>query len=106
MIRRILIATTLVALLGCSVQTPVEERYDLILKGGTVVDGLGNAPFRADVGLKGDKIVSISRDGLKPNDANDVLDVSGRVISPGFIDNHAHIQTTIHQHPLAENFIR
>ena len=32
--------------------------------------------------------------------------MSGLIVSPGFIDNHAHIQTTIHEHPLAENFTR
>ena len=103
---RSLLTAALVAFLSCNAQEPQEQQYDLILQGGTVVDGLGNPPYQADVGLKGDKILSISRAGLNADDADDFLNISGRVVSPGFIDNHAHIQTTIHEHPLAENFIR
>ena len=96
----------IIGLLGCSKDRPSEKQYDLILTGGTVVDGLGNPSYRADVAVKGDKIVSISREGLNREDTQDILDITGRVVSPGFIDNHAHIQTTIHEHPLAENFTR
>ncbi len=96
----------IIGLLGCSTDKPPEKQYDLILTGGTVVDGLGNPSYRADVAVKGVTIVSISREGLNREDALDVLDITGRVVSPGFIDNHAHIQTTIHEHPLAENFTR
>jgi len=96
----------IIGLLGCSKDRPSEKQYDLILTGGTVVDGLGNPSYLADVAVKGDKIVSISREGLNRKDTQDILDITGRVVSPGFIDNHAHIQTTIHKHPLAENFTR
>jgi len=80
--------------------------YDVILTGGTLVDGLGNPAFPGDIGLKGERIVAVSADGLDPADADVAVDVSGLVVSPGFIDNHAHIQTEIHEHPLAENFTR
>ena len=96
----------IIGLLGCSKDTSSETKYDLILSGGTVVDGLGNPSYRADVAVKGDKIASVSKEGFNQEKAQDILDVSGRVVSPGFIDNHAHIQTTIHEHPLAENFTR
>lgn len=82
------------------------KAFDVILTGGTVVDGLGTPRFRGDVGIKGERIVAISTDALNADDAAVSVDVSGLVISPGFIDNHAHIQTTIHEHPLAENFTR
>jgi N-acyl-D-aspartate/D-glutamate deacylase len=87
-------------------QTVAEPRFDLILRGGTVVDGLGNPRREADIGIKGDRILAVSGTPLADEDAKRVLHVDGLVVSPGFIDNHAHIQTTIHEHPLAENFTR
>jgi len=101
-------------LLGCSQsenqQQLSEEQsvkpFDIILKGGSVVDGLGTPSYIADVAINGDKIVKIARNGLNDNDAREVINIEGRILSPGFIDNHAHIQTKIHEHPLAENFIR
>lgn len=83
-----------------------DNPYDYLFINGTVVDGLGTPAFRANVAVKGDRIVSISKENLNPEDATEVVDIQGMVLSPGFIDNHAHIQTTIHEHPLAENFTR
>ncbi|HEV8201873.1 MAG TPA: amidohydrolase family protein, partial [Candidatus Polarisedimenticolia bacterium] len=57
---------------------------DLILRGGRVIDGTGNPWFKADVAITGDRIVAIGRlDGRK---AKRVLDISGLVVAPGFID--------------------
>ena len=88
--------------------TPAEasHTFDVVLAGGTVVDGLGNPRFRADVGIRDDRITAVSTSGLGDADAATMIDVSGLIVAPGFIDNHAHIQTTIHEHPLAENFTR
>ena len=80
------------------------DGFDVILAGGTVVDGLGNQRFNADVGIRADRIVAVSTSGLAGAEAEAVIDVSGLIVAPGFIDNHAHIQTTIHEYPLAENF--
>lgn len=82
------------------------DDFDVVLIGGTVIDGLGNARYNADVGIKNNRIVAVSTDGLADAIAGEVIDVSGRIVSPGFVDNHAHIQTEIHAHPLAENFTR
>lgn len=82
------------------------KAFDLILTGGTLVDGLGNPAFRGDIGIKGDRIVAVSSGTLNADDADNSVDVTGLVVSPGFIDNHSHSQTTIHEHPLAENFTR
>ena len=73
----------IIGLLGCNKDTSSETKYDLILSGGTVVDGLGNPSYRADVAVKGDKIVSVSKEGFNQEKAQDILDVSGRVVSPG-----------------------
>ncbi len=81
-------------------------RYDLVIRGGTVVDGTGAARYRADVGIRGDRIVRIERGGIPASDGARSLDATGLVVAPGFIDHHAHIQTNIHEYPLAENFTR
>lgn len=61
---------------------------DLILKGGTLVDGTGAPGRRADVAIRGDRIVSIGEFTAAPGAK--VLDVSGMVVAPGFIDLHSH----------------
>ena len=66
----------------------VSHTYDLILRGGEVIDGSGAARFGADVAVKGDRIAHIGR--LDRADAERVLDITGRIICPGFIDAHTH----------------
>jgi N-acyl-D-aspartate/D-glutamate deacylase len=80
--------------------------YDLVITGGVVVDGTGQPRFRADIGIRGDRIADVSRNGIAAERGRAVLSADGLVVAPGFIDQHAHIQTTIHEYPLAENFTR
>ncbi|HNQ15358.1 MAG TPA: hypothetical protein PKM58_07325, partial [Pyrinomonadaceae bacterium] len=63
--------------------TPAQS-YDVIIKGGTVYDGTGRKPVRADVGIKDDKIVRIA--DLKRANAALVIDASGMAVAPGFIN--------------------
>ncbi|MFQ5789395.1 MAG: amidohydrolase family protein [Acidobacteriota bacterium] len=90
---------------GCG-QQEGSPPYDLLIRGGTVVDGSGEARFAADVAIRRDRIVRVERGGIPPEQAARLLDAEGLVVAPGFLDHHAHIQTTIHEHPLAENFTR
>ncbi len=85
---------------------PTPKAYDLLYTNGTIVDGLGNDRFIGDIGIKGDKIVKVSREKINPAQADTVVDIQGKIICPGFIDSHAHIQTTIHKFPQPENFLR
>ena len=65
--------------------------FDLLLRGGTVVDGTGSPGRRADVGVLGDRILAI--DDLSAVDVGhvaQVIDVGGLVVAPGFIDPHGH----------------
>jgi len=62
--------------------------YDLILKGGWVIDGTGGPPFRGDVALLDTMIAEVGR--LDGAGAARVLDVTGRYVVPGFIDAHVH----------------
>ena len=58
--------------------------YDLIIVNGTVIDGSGNPPFSADVGIRSDRIAKIG--SLKGATALHKLDARGQVVAPGFID--------------------
>jgi len=64
------------------------DTFDLLLRGGRVLDGSGNPWFRADVGILGDRIVAVGSLGGSP--ARRTLDVEDRYIAPGFIDTHSH----------------
>ena len=75
----------------------------ILLRGGLVVDGTGAPARRADVLLQGDRIVQVSARVVAPTAR--VVNVTGLVIAPGFIDPHAHI-SAIAQSPDAENFLR
>jgi len=107
--RYLAFATLLVVTINCTAENsppPEGDRYDILLSGGTVIDGSGAPRFTADVAIRGKRIVAVDRSGLDPNLADRTIDVSGKAVTPGFVDNHAHIQTTIHKYPLAENFTR
>ncbi len=61
--------------------------FDLLIRGGRVVDGTGSPWVRADVAIRGDRIAAIGRD-LGP--ARDTLDATGMIVAPGFIDMLGH----------------
>ncbi len=63
---------------------------DVLLQGGLVHDGGGGEPFPADVGIRGDRIAFVGDGGEL--EAAEVVDVSGLVVAPGFIDMHSHSQ--------------
>ena len=65
--------------------------YDLVIRGGSIVDGTGNAPFVADIAVIGGIIVAIGS-GLS---GHDVLEADGCIVAPGFIDIHTHYDPQI-----------
>jgi N-acyl-D-amino-acid deacylase len=62
--------------------------FDILIKSGTVVDGLSDKTFTADVGIVGDRIQAIG--DLAAARARTVIDATGKAVSPGFVDIHAH----------------
>ena len=63
--------------------------FDLILANGTLIDGTGEKRRRADIGISGDQIAAIDTD-LSASNARQCLDISGRIVCPGFVDVHNH----------------
>src|SRR5438093_187332 len=71
--------------------------YDLVIKNGTVIDGSGLPRYRADVGVRHGRIVTIGRIRER---ARDVVDAEGQVVTPGFVDGHTHMDAQIFRDPL------
>jgi N-acyl-D-aspartate/D-glutamate deacylase len=75
----------LAVLSGCD---SAGAEFDLILQGGTVVDGTGRAPYPADVGIVGGSIAQVG--DLSGARIKDAIDVGGLIVAPGFINLHSH----------------
>jgi N-acyl-D-amino-acid deacylase len=85
---------TLAALVASSIAAaatpePTVRRFDLLIRNGEIIDGTGAPRYRADVAINGDEIVAIGQ--LREATATRTVDATGRLITPGFIDMHAHV---------------
>lgn len=98
---RTLIVPLLIVAAGC---TQNENRFDLIVRGGEVIDGSGQPGRRADVGVAGDRITAVG--DLSSAQAGTVIDATGLVVAPGFIDVQGQSGTTLLADGNAESHIR
>jgi dihydroorotase/N-acyl-D-amino-acid deacylase len=73
--------------------------YDLLIRGGRIVDGTGSPWYRGDVAIRGDRIAAV---GLLPGaQARDTIDATGLVVAPGFIDMLGHSEYPLLRDPRA-----
>ena len=79
------------------------ESYDILIRDGQVVDGIGSPWVQTDIGVRGDRIVRIG--DLSRAAARREIDASGLVVSPGFIDPHTHARRGIFDVPTADNVL-
>jgi N-acyl-D-amino-acid deacylase len=80
------VAVVVFAVAAVSAQTP--QQFDILVRNGRVVDGTGNPWYRADIGIRGDRIAAMG--SLGSATAKTVIDAADRYVTPGFIDVHSH----------------
>jgi N-acyl-D-aspartate/D-glutamate deacylase len=67
--------------------------YDLIISGGTIVDGTGVAPYKGDVAIRDGKIAKMG--DLNEDSAAKTIDATGQIVTPGFVDLHTHLDAQV-----------
>jgi N-acyl-D-aspartate/D-glutamate deacylase len=72
--------------------------HDIVIRHGEVVDGTGAAPVRADVAIDGDRITEV---GAVSGPGHREIDASGRIVTPGFVDIHTHLDAQLFWDPAA-----
>lgn len=88
-----------------SAARPTEPpQFDVIIRNGSVIDGTGKPRFRADVGIRGDKIATIG--DLSKATTSLTLDANGNVVTPGFIDLLGHSEGSVLIDPHLEGKVR
>jgi N-acyl-D-amino-acid deacylase len=80
-------------LLACAAVLSAQQSFDTLIVGGRLMDGSGNPWRRADVGIRGERIVAVGR--LAGSAATTVIDAGDRIVAPGFIDVHSHALSNI-----------
>jgi dihydroorotase/N-acyl-D-amino-acid deacylase len=91
--RRALLALTLAACARSTSSTASPgAAYDLVITNGTIVDGTGAARFRGDVAVSDGRIVRVEHGSIPSDGAKRVIDATGLIVAPGFIDLHAHLE--------------
>jgi len=93
----------LLAALCAGSANAAQPEYDLLIRHGRIIDGSGNPWFQGDVAVKGDRIVAL---GSIAGEARRVIDATGLVVAPGFIDIHSHSDWTLLEDGNAQSKIR
>lgn len=80
------------------------QGFDLIIKNGTVIDGIKNQGYKADLGIIGERISVVGN--LQAEKGRTIIEATGRAVCPGFIDIHSHTDFELLINPKAESKIR
>jgi N-acyl-D-amino-acid deacylase len=95
-------------LAGCDrgeLPAPDPGPFDLVIRGAQVLDGTGAEAFEADIGVSGDRITRVAREGIAAGAGEREIEAEGLVVAPGFIDLHAHLDPLLRL-PHAESHVR
>ena len=105
MTRIVALALTLI-IAGCAPRAADDPGdWDLLITGGTILDGTGAAGYAGDVAVRDGRIVRVSSSRIPQEGAARVIDATGLVVAPGFIDIHAHIDPLL-SIPESESHVR
>ena len=75
------------------------REYDLVIRGGTIVDGTGVPRYKADLAVKSGRVAKIS--GVIKAGAGKEIDASGCIVAPGVLDLHTHYEAQLNWDPYA-----
>ena len=73
---------------------------DLVIRGGSVIDGTGSLAFTADIAVEDDRIVEI---GKVDSRGKKEIDADGQIVTPGFVDIHTHLDAQLAWDPIASS---
>jgi N-acyl-D-amino-acid deacylase len=100
---RLLLLSIALAATGASTSTQAPA-FDVVVRGGQVVDGTGSPAVRADVGIRGDRIAAVGP--LDGQSARRTIDATGLIVAPGFIDLHTHSEMPLLADGTAQSKVR
>jgi N-acyl-D-amino-acid deacylase len=106
-VKRFFVSLLCLLIAACGTVPPAAElagpRYDLLIVNGTIYDGRGGSPYRADLAVAGDRIAAI---GTGLGDADRTIDASGLAVTPGFINMLSWATETLIEDGLSQSDIR
>lgn len=86
----VLLITVILLSVACNDDAFYNDAYDILIHGGTIVDGTGSDGYRTDVLIKENIIAYVGRVNVEKIEARKIIDATGKIVAPGFIDAHAH----------------
>jgi N-acyl-D-amino-acid deacylase len=98
-----MIRISLIILAVLSACGALAQQADLIIKNGRIIDGTGNSWYYGGIAIRDGKIIGVGN--ISSYSASKIIDAQNRVIAPGFIDVHTHIEEDEVRNPTADNFI-
>src|SRR5580765_4755504 len=98
------LALTVAVTAICSAACSSAPEFDVVISGGLVIDGTGAEPRRVDIGIKGDRIVTVGN--LADRSASNLIDATEQVVAPGFIDIMGRSGVSLLSNGLAESRLR